>query len=304
MSRNVLDLQVNGYLGIDFSSESLDEKSLHYAVDEYSKRNNADFLPTLITSDRRIYRKNLAFFANFIKEREHSSPIAGLHLEGPFISSAPGAVGAHNPAFTSLPDVSYLHELHEWSDGNIRLLTIAAELPGADMLCKEAVKMGIAVSLGHQLAEYDDISRLYDAGAGCITHVGNGMPNLVDRHSNPLLAALVHSQISVMIIADGHHLPAHLVDGIVRLKGAEKCIVVSDAAPLAGLPPGKYVTLGNDVVLEASGKLHNPDKGCLVGSSFSIAGCIEYLKNRCRFTDEKIDQLCRENPRHLLSFKS
>jgi len=292
-----IDLQVNGYLNIDFSSEHLTVETCRYACEQYLKCGGASFLPTMITSSRERYRKNLPILAQVINEFKGSLP--GLHLEGPFISPEPGAVGAHNPYWTSAADIDYFKELQEWAGGHIKLLTMAAEIPGAVGFCKTVSFMGVCVSLGHQLAGYSELCQLRDAGARALTHLGNGMPNLVNRHENVLLSGLACEGLTAMIITDGHHLPEHLIDLIIRTKGMEQVVVVSDASPLAGMPAGSYSTLGNDVILEANGRLHNASKKCLVGSSCTLNECVEVLRN-LKYSNTEIEMLTSSNAKKLL----
>lgn len=299
----LFDLQVNGFRGVDFSSPELTEESCTEAVAGYLKDGATLFLPTVITSSEEVYQKNLGILSKVCCRPEFRGGVPGFHLEGPFLSDQPGAVGAHNPAWTKVPNIGTFEKLQDAAGGMIRMVTIAAEVEGAAEFCKAVSEMGICVSLGHQLAGYDDLSRLADAGAKAITHLGNGMPNRVNRHDNPLVNGLIHPDLTPMIIADGHHLPPHLVEGIIRLRGADKVVFVSDASPIAGLPPGKYNTLGNDCVLEEDGLLHNPEKQCLVGSSFSMQRCADFLSNTLSMEDEPIERMGYQNALNLIGGK-
>ena len=138
------------------------------------------------------------------------------------------------------------------------------------------------------------------AGDTALTHLGNGMPNQVHRHHNPLWAGLGADELTAMIIADGHHLPPSVLKAIIRTKGADRVVVVSDAAPLAGMPPGRYTTLGNDVVLEESGLLHNPEKGCLVGSSATMLNCMNHLASLDLLAENDLIRAGFSNPLRLI----
>src|SRR5699024_7076675 len=122
-----------------------------------------------------------------------------------------------------------------------------------------------------------DLEQLVGSGARSLTHLGNGIPRLLPRHHNPLWAGIANDNLSAMIISDGHHIPPSILKTIIRTKGVSKTMVVSDASPVAGLPPGTYNTLGNDVILEDSGHLYNPETGYLVGSSSTMLDCMNYL---------------------------
>jgi N-acetylglucosamine-6-phosphate deacetylase len=106
-----------------------------------------------------------------------------------------------------MPDIDCFERLLGWSEGRLKLLTLAAELPGADALARHAVKRGVAVSCGHQLAGPAELARLAEAGATALTHLGNGMPNQVHRHNNALLAGPAEERPRVMFIPDGPTCP-------------------------------------------------------------------------------------------------
>ncbi len=272
-----VDLQVNGFKGVDFSSLDLTEERFVFACKELIRQGTIAFLPTVITSSNQTLKRNLGLISRAMDREDLKRHLLGIHLEGPFISGEDGARGAHNAEWVQKPDVKLMDKLYEWSDRKIKLLTIAAELEGADTLCRHASNLGITVSLGHQLATEADLDKLAASGARSLTHLGNGLPRMIPRHQNPLWAGIANDALTAMIIADGHHLPPSILKTILRTKGISKVVVVSDASPIAGLPPGRYNTLGNEVVLEESGLLYNPKTGYLVGSSSTMFDCMNYL---------------------------
>ena len=293
-------LQVNGFLGVDFSAADLEEDRFVQACRALLQRGTAGFLPTVITSSEEVYRRNLPLMADVVQRKEFEGRLLGIHLEGPFLSAEPGAIGAHNPTWVRPPDPDFLDRLLGWADGTVRLITVAACKEGASELTRHAVAKGVAVSLGHQMATEADFARLADAGATTLTHLGNGLPNMVHRHHNPIWAGLAEDRLSVTIITDGHHLPPSLIKTIVRAKGVDKVIVVSDASPIAGLLPGRYTTLGNEVVLEESGLLHNVEKGCMVGSSATMLVCMNHLASLGVLSPQELLAMGYLNPLILL----
>ena len=296
----LVDLQVNGFKGVDFSSKELTEADFVRAYKEIIKDGTSAFLPTMISSAVEVYRRNLAIFANVVEKEEFKGRLLGVHLEGPFISSVNGARGAHNKQWVRKPDIRLLEQLNEWANGIVKLITISAELEGAEELCRYAVGRGIAVSLGHQLAGEAEIGQLVRAGATGLTHLGNGVPENLPRHNNPVWAGLANDELMAMVITDGHHLPAILLKTFIRAKGTCRCIVVSDASPVAGLPAGCYNLLGNDVVLEEDGRVYNPHTGYLVGSSATILECMNYLASLGLIPDEQLLTVGFFNPLKLI----
>lgn len=295
-----VDLQVNGYKGISFSDIDLTTERFIFACKELIAAGTVAFLPTIITTSPEVYRQNLQLMAEAIKCEELKGHILGIHVEGPFISEKNGARGAHNIQWVRNPSIMLLDQINTWADDNIKMLTISAELEGAEELCRKAVDMGITVSLGHQLATEEDIERLVKSGACSLTHLGNGIPNLLHRHRNPLWAGLANDELIAMIITDGHHIPPSIIKTVIRTKGVARIVVVSDAAPIAGLPPGRYNTLGNDVILDENGFLYNPEKGHLVGSSATMADCMNFLASLNLVNAEELTAVGFYNPLKLI----
>jgi N-acetylglucosamine-6-phosphate deacetylase len=296
-----VDLQVNGYKGIDFSSARLTEEQFAKACRQLLAHGTAAFLPTIITSPDNVYEKNLKIMADVISSSEFNNKLLGIHAEGPFISSEPGAIGAHNPDLVKNPSIQYLEKINKWANGKLKVLTIAAELPNALELIDAATQMGITVFLGHQVADEKQLRQAAQAGAKALTHLGNGMPNLVDRHNNSLLYGLAVDELAAIIITDGHHLPPHVIKTIIRVKGLDKIVVISDASPLAGMPPGRYETLGNPVVLEESGLLYNPETGYMVGSSVTMLECMNYLAKTEFLKEDDLVKVGFYNPCQLIN---
>jgi N-acetylglucosamine-6-phosphate deacetylase len=296
-----VDLQVNGYQGVDFSSPDLTEEAFIDACRALLDAGTVAFLPTIITSPIEVYRRNLPLLTRVIPRDEFQGRLLGIHVEGPFISAQPGAVGAHNPAYVHEPDVSLLQQLHDWADGRIRLLTLAAEVEGAEELASFAASLDITVSIGHSLAGEADLERLVRAGATGLTHLGNGLPNTLPRHDNPIWAGLANDALTAMVIADGHHLPVPVLKAFVRAKSTERIVVVSDASPIAGLPPGRYTALDNVAILEESGRLYNPEKQCLVGSSATMLRCMNHLASLGLLSLDELLAVGFFNPLSLIS---
>ncbi len=272
-----VDLQVNGFAGVDFSSPQLTKDALESGWRRLIAAGTVAFLPTLITCPVSVYARNLPLLARLAEDLEFAGHILGIHLEGPFISATPGAVGAHDPELVQPASADLLDQLLVWGQGQVRLLTLAAELEGAEELARLATGSGVAVSVGHSLFTAQDLDRMHRAGARALTHLGNGLPNLLPRHPNPIWDGLADTRYVALVIADGHHLSDSVLRVMVRARRDGTLGVVSDAAPVAGLPPGEYDVLGNAAVLELSGRLYNPEKGCLVGSSATMLQCMNHL---------------------------
>lgn len=298
--RGLVDLQVNGYKGVHFSDINLTRDDFVMACRSVFEAGTTAFLPTMITSPKEVYEHNLPIIAAVLQEDEFCGRLFGIHIEGPFISSQNGARGVHDEQWISKPDVDYLRQLMDWADEKIKLLTIAAEPEGAEKLAGYAVDHGITVSLGHQMATEADLAKLVRAGAGALTHLGNGVPAMLSRHENPIWAGLGNDDLVAMIIADGHHLPASMLKTIIKTKGPERCIVVSDAVSLAGLPAGQYELIGHQVVLEEGGRLNDLTTGYLAGSSATMLQCMNHLASLDLVDYEELLAMGFDNPLALI----
>ena len=300
----LVDLQVNGYNGVDFSSSDLTEQDFHRACRELYEAGTTAFLPTIVTSPRELYERNLPLIARCMQRPELQGRVLGIHIEGPFLSPVDGARGAHNADWIRKPDLDLLERMIEWADRQVRLLTIAAELPDAEQLTQCAAARGIAVSLGHQLATEADLERQVRAGASALTHLGNGIPSEIDRHHNPLWAGLANDNLKAMMIADGHHIPPALIKTIIRTKGPANCIIVSDASPLAGFKPGRYETMSQTVILNEAGRLQNPRTGYLAGSSATMLDCVNHLASLNLLDWPELLRMGFDNPLQLINAAS
>ena len=258
------------------------------------------FLPTLITSPTEVYAHNLPLIAKVLDTEEFRGRVLGIHLEGPFISAEDGARGAHSLPWVRKPDVGYLQELFHLARGTVRLVTIAADQEGAEELSRYASSHGVAVALGHHMANEQDLEKLVKVGAKALTHLGNGVPALLPRHHNPIWAGLANDDLAATFIADGHHLPPSVLKTIIRTKGPGRGIVISDASPLAGLPPGEYWSMGAQVRLQEDGKLFNPATGYMAGSSATILACANHLAGLGLAGLNELSQMFFNNPLRLI----
>jgi N-acetylglucosamine-6-phosphate deacetylase len=300
MLAGFVDLQVNGFAGVGFSDPGLDEERAAGALRGLVADGTALLLPTLITAEPAVYERNLPLLARLIARQEFAPHCPGLHLEGPFLCPADGAAGAHRPALMRAGDSEQLDRLWRLADGRIRLLTVAPGIAGATALIAHARRLGITVSLGHHLAGADDLARAVDAGATALTHLGNGLPHLVDRHRNPLIDGLAEDRLQAMVIGDGHHLPWNLLKVILRAKGLERCALVSDAAPVANHPPGTYACLGGTGVIDGAGRLADPATGYLMGSTFTIRRVVNATRRALGLDDATMRRLAIANPLRLI----
>ena len=138
------------------------------------------------------------------------------------------------------------------------------------------------------------------AGAKAFTHLGNGIPNEINRHDNIVYTALVEDRASVMFIPDGHHLPDTMLKLYFRAVPLKRLVAVSDAQYPAGMPPGEYEVCGAHARLEPDGLLWNPARNCLVGATTPMAAMMALLAERVGLTPDELRAVGRDNPLKLI----
>src|ERR1035437_2937030 len=173
-----IDIQLNGFKGVNFSSPGLTLDQVRMATRELVKAGTAAYCPTVITSSLDKFKHTLPVLAAAMRDKEMKPLLLGIHMEGPFISPIEGARGARPPEHIIKPDVEIFKRFQEWAAGNVVLLTLAPEVEGAMALIRYASENGTVVSMGHHLAEDAAMEEAVHAGARACTHLGNGMPNM------------------------------------------------------------------------------------------------------------------------------
>lgn len=295
-----VDIQQNGCIGVNFSSMELTLDKVREVTRYLVKAGTTAYCPTLITSALDNYKHNLPILASAMRDKELKPHILGIHLEGPFISSVDGARGAHPPEHIVKPSVDTFKRFQEWAEGNVVLLTLAPEVEGAPALIRYAAENGTVVSMGHHLADDTAMETAIQAGARACTHLGNGLPNMINRHQNPLWRQLACDDLTGIFITDGHHLPADYIKVALRAKTVQRFIVVSDATHLAGLPPGTYDFNGNTAVLAPNGRIGFKDTPYLAGSSASMLQCMNYLASLNLLSESDLWEVGYANPLRLI----
>ena len=219
--------------------------------------------------------------------------VVGAHLEGPFLSTA--KKGAQNADFLHDPDVPMLRRLQEAAEGCVRLVTVAPEQPGAMAFIRAATEMGVTVSVGHTVADYDTAMAAFAAGATHATHLYNGMPPLHHRSPGVIGAAFDTPGVQAELICDGIHIHGAMVRLAFRLFGRERVILISDSLRATGMPDGQYPFGGQEIEVHGSRATIVGHPETLAGSVTSLMGC---LRQAVRFGIPLADAVrsCTYNP--------
>ena len=286
-----VDLQVNGADGVDFSSPSLTLEDARRAFRCILRSGCAAFLPTVITSPPEVYANILPVLAEAADCPDFAGRVLGIHLEGPLISPAEGFRGCHsetvirNATESTSVTAATFETLQGMAKGRLRLITVAAEVPGISEFIEAACSANVRVLLGHQRANGDQLTAAARAGASGFTHLGNGCATLAHRHDSPLIQALGTPEGELpwtTVIADGVHLPPHALRAILKNKGVDRTILVSDANPVVGMADFNNVRghtfAGLRVSVDAKdGSVRDDASGGLAGSGANLMQCANTL---------------------------
>jgi N-acetylglucosamine-6-phosphate deacetylase len=282
LAPGLVDLQINGYAGRDFNSLPIAPDMVGEVIRLLWSEGVTSCYPTIITNSAQAIHEAMTAIAQACDA--DSTPdrgIAGIHLEGPFISPEDGARGAHARQFVQPPDWDNFRRWQDASGNRIRITTMSPEWPhSADFIARCAAS-GVTVSIGHTSATPEQIRDAVAAGARMSTHLGNGAHLMLPRHPNYIWEQLAQDNLWSCLIADGFHLPDQVLKVVMRVKG-DRALLVSDAISLAGLPPGTYTThVGGRVVLTATGRTHLADnEKILAGSAQMLLHSIEHVTSR------------------------
>lgn len=270
LAPGLFDPQVNGFGGVDFQSDAIRSSDLAAAAQALGRAGCTRFLLTLITDEWSALIGRL----ERLRELRRASPalkaaIAGWHVEGPFLSGEPGFHGAHDPAWMRDPTATHLRELRDAAGDLPLLVTLAPERAGSVEAIAAARALGLTVSLGHTDAAAAVIAHAVEAGATGFTHLGNGCPQMLDRHDNILWRVLETPGLRVSLIPDGRHVSPLLFRLIHRVLPGEAILYTTDAMSAAGAPPGRYRLGRMELEVGADRVVREPGKTNFAGSALT-----------------------------------
>jgi N-acetylglucosamine-6-phosphate deacetylase len=292
-----VDLQVNGYGGVDFSDDALGPDDLHAACERLEADGVARILATITTDRFEAMCARLARLAD-LRERDDLARriIAGIHIEGPFISSDEGYRGAH-PADSVRPaDPDEMQRLLDAAGGLARLVTLAPEHDEGFRVIRLLVERGIVASAGHCNPSLETLRAACDAGLSMFTHLSNGCAALVPRHDNIIERALaLRDRLWLCFIADGEHVPFFTLGNWLRAAGLDRACVVTDALAPAGFGSGTYRHKRFEIRVGDDGVARLPD-GSLVGGAISMREAAANLVEHVGLSPEDARRLTVTNP--------
>ncbi|HEV2256475.1 MAG TPA: N-acetylglucosamine-6-phosphate deacetylase [Streptosporangiaceae bacterium] len=263
-----IDMHVHGGGGASFTEGTSDQA--RQAAAFHRGQGSTTVLASLVTAPLAELEARAGLLAGLADE----GVIAGLHLEGPFLS--PLRRGAQDPRYMIAPDVGVFERLHAAARGHLRVITVAPELPGALAVIQAATRAGVTVAIGHTDATAEVTLAAIDAGATHATHLFNGMRPPHHREPGAVGALLDRDEVTCEVIADGVHLADIAVRLTARVAGPGRLVLVSDAMAAAGMPDGSY-QLGSQRVTVAGGVARLlEDSAAIAGSTATLAHVVRH----------------------------
>ncbi|MDE3075080.1 MAG: N-acetylglucosamine-6-phosphate deacetylase, partial [Chloroflexota bacterium] len=271
----LIDLQVNGAAGRDFTS---DPDGLHAAAGFLPSTGVTSFLPTVVSAPFDQLLLALGRLSTTGEAKPVEARALGIHLEGPFLH--PDFRRAHPAEALRSPSVGDVERLWRASRSGLRLLTLAPELPGAAEMLQFLLARGIVPSAGHSSATFEQASAAFDAGVRFATHIFNGQPPLHHRSPGLAAAALLHPGVVAGLIADGEHVHPAMCALVQRCRGWRGIALTTDGVAALGQPPGQY-RLGGQIIESDGLAARQAGTGDLAGGVVALNRMVGKMASFC-----------------------
>ncbi len=299
-----IDLQVNGFAGVDYNSPSSTHEDIARSLRAQFACGVTRLFPTVITGSPEhmlAALRNLAAAKESIPEGAAPETLAmeAFHLEGPYISPYGGPRGAHPLPSVRPPSLDEFHRFQDAARGHVRLVTLSPEWPEAPRFIESIVREGVVASIGHTRASSTQIADAITAGATLSTHLGNAADPLLPKTSNYLWDQLADDRLAASFIADGFHLPAPFLNVALRAKGLERSLLVTDAVMPAACSPGPYRLGEVDVALHPDGSVRIAGGSRLAGSALTMDRAISNVIRTAGLSLRDAVTLATRNPARI-----
>ncbi|MCZ8513480.1 N-acetylglucosamine-6-phosphate deacetylase [Paenibacillus filicis] len=290
-----IDVHVHGGFGHDFMDAGAAE--LDAITRFHAAHGTTTMLATTVTASQAAISGVLSRVSAYRQQVMPFATLAGVHLEGPFIS--PQWPGAQNPNFIEPPRKDWLEAWHTQYPGLIRMLTLAPERDGAPELIEWLTRSGIVASCGHTDASYEQLTAARKHGLRHAVHTFNAMTGLHHRKPGVVGAVLDHDDVSAEIIADGHHVHPAAIRLLTRVKRQDNLLLITDAISAAGLGDGEYSLGGLDVMVK-DGVARLRDGDNLAGSTLTMLGALRFMVEKVGIDLAAASRMASWNPAKLL----
>ena len=268
----LIDIHTHGAMGYDFNTA--DKEGMKKIMEFYVSHGVGTVFPTVMTDSDEVICRQVALIAELSKDYPE---IKGIHLEGPFLSKQ--YCGAMPTEFLQKPSMDKFVMYQKAAEGKIKLITVAPELPDALAFISEVTDSKVVVSLGHSGADAETVRKALKAGAKSFTHFGNAMSQL-DRHNLNMVGSAMLSDAYCEVICDGKHVDKDVLRLLLKTKGINKVIGVTDSIMATGLGDGLYTLAGQKVTVK-DGDAHLTGTDIRAGSTLDA---YQGLANAVTFT--------------------
>lgn len=290
-----IDIHCHGAAGVDVNGATAED--LERASKAMARHGKTSWLASILTDTKEQTLWCIDEYKKYKRMEHKGATLLGIHLEGPFLCNLyKGAMPEH---LLQMPNMALLKEYQSRAEGDIRYITVSPEVEGIVDDIPKMIKLGMTVAIGHSGADYEIGWRAINNGAAASTHTFNAMKSL-HHHHPAIVGAVLESDIYCEAICDGRHLHPGIVRLLIKVKGLDRVIAVTDSIMAAGLPDGKYkLGVNNVIVKDGDARLESDDTRA--GSTLTTN---EALKNLLEFTKrplEDIIPLLTENPARLIN---
>ncbi len=289
-----LDIHTHGAVGVDMNGA--DKEGLAKVSAFFASQGVTGFLPTLLTDSHEALLQYVHTIGMAAPEITEGAAVLGIHLEGPYLCAEyKGAMPEH---LLQTPDFSKFMQYQKASGGRIRRMTVSPEVEGVEHFIPKAVASGVSISIGHSGADYDTAWRCIRCGAASATHTFNAM-KLLHQHFPAISGAVLESDIYAEAICDGIHLHPGTVRILLKAKGEERVIAITDSIMAAGLGDGRFKLGVNDVIVK-NGDAVLADGGSRAGSTLTMSRAFANLRRFTGLPPYRLAKLLSANPADLL----
>ncbi|OBF15799.1 N-acetylglucosamine-6-phosphate deacetylase [Mycobacterium kubicae] len=259
-----IDMHVHGGGGASFTDGQVEQ-----AAAFHRRHGTTTMLASLVTATP----AELIAAVGILAEATRAGTIAGIHLEGPWLS--PARCGAHDPTRMRSPEPDEIDAVLTAAHGSVRMVTVAPELPGASAAIRQLRAANVVVAIGHTDATYEQTKAAIDLGATVGTHLFNAMPPLHHRQPGPVLALLQDRRVTVELIADGVHVHPEAARAVIAAVDPDRVALVTDAIAAAGCGDGCY-RLGAVPIEVESGVARVQGTTTIAGSTATMDGLFRF----------------------------
>lgn len=289
-----IDIHTHGAVGVDVNGASADD--LEKIGCFFAGNGTTSWLASVLTDTVEQTEWCIRQYRTYKKSGRRGAQLLGIHLEGPFLASE--YKGAMPEELLQKGNEKLAERYQALAKGDIRYMTVSPEVEGVPELIPALKKLGIVTAMGHSGADYATSMQAVSLGVAAATHTGNAM-RLLHQHEPAIWGAALESDICCEIICDGKHLHPGTVRLIIKTKGTDRVVAITDSIMAAGLPDGNYHLGVNKVVVEA-GDAKLAESGVRAGSTLTQDLALKNLLSYTGLPLEQVLPMLTENPAKLI----